>query len=194
MTIKLITGLGNIGSEYRNTRHNIGHKYVQLLSKTYEVSLKKSYLLSGYIGELRICNKIVYLFVPNSYVNNSGNAISKCVNYYQFFLREILIAHDELDLVPGSIRIKLGTKRNETHRGIKNIIEKLDDNFNFYRLRIGIGRPKNKNEVAHFVLSKPSNTETNKINFVLNETISYTEDIILGNFSKVMNILHSYTV
>lgn len=191
MSIKLIVGIGNIGNQYTDTRHNFGQKYIQLLAKTYNVNLKQNNMLLGYVGELKICQSTIHLLIPNTYINHSGLSISKCVNFYRLSLQEILVAHDELDLKPGIIRIKLGKKINESHHGIQNIIHKLHNHFNFYRLRIGIGRPKNQNEVINFVLSQPTVYEKNKIYYIMNKIILYTEDIIHGNFTKVINKLYS---
>lgn len=190
--IKLIVGIGNIGYKYTNTRHNFGHKYIQLLAQKYNVVFKKNNIIFGYIGRLKINNILTYLLIPNSYVNNSGLSVSKCVNFYKLSLPEVLIVHDELDLKPGSIRITLGKQVNTSHHGIQNIIKKLNNNFNFYRLRIGIGRPENKKEIINFVLSQPTIYEEKKINNIINHTINYTEDIISDNFIKVMNVLHVY--
>lgn len=192
MAIKLIAGIGNIGVKYINTRHNYGSEFIQLLAKTYNVKLIKNDSLLGYIGELKIRNFIVRLLIPNNYMNNSGLSVSKCVDFYQLSLKEILIAHDELDLNPGIIKIKLGKKNNESHHGIQNIINKLNNNFDFYRLRIGIGRPNNHHEVINFVLSQPSIFEKNKIYNIMNQVILYTEDMVFGNFMSIMNKLHSF--
>lgn len=192
MVIKLIAGIGNIGTDYINTRHNCGHKYIQSLATTYNVHLRKNDVLQGYIGELKINNFKTYLLMPNSYINNSGSSISKCIDFYQLSLQEILIVHDELDLIPGSIRLTLGKRIHTGHRGLKDIITKLNNRFEFYRLRIGIGRPDNKNKIINFVLNQPSNYEKNKIDHIINKTIFYTEDIIVNNFMKVMSILHNY--
>lgn len=191
MTIKLIVGIGNTGHQYINTRHNLGQKYIQLLAETYNVKLKQDNFSFGYTGELKVCHTTTRLLIPNTYVNHSGLSISKYINFYQLSLQEILVAHDELDLKPGIIRIKLGKKINESHHGIQNIIHKLNNHFNFYRLRIGIGRPKNQNEIINFVLSQPSVHEKNKIYCIINKIILYTEDIIYGNFTKVINKLYS---
>lgn len=191
MTIKLIVGIGNSGAKYANTRHNFGYKYVQLLAETYNIKLKKNRLLFGYFGELKIHNSIVRLLIPNNYINNSGLSISKCINLYQLSLKEMLVAHDELDLNPGIVRIKLGKRINESHHGIQDIINKLNNNFDFYRLRIGIGRPKKKNEIINFVLSQPSVYEKIRIYCIIKKVISHTENIISGNFVKIMNELHS---
>ncbi|CAD83412.1 peptidyl-tRNA hydrolase [Candidatus Blochmanniella floridana] len=190
MTIKLIAGIGNIGAKYINTRHNCGHKYIYLLSQKFKVHLKYNNILCGYIGKFQILEHTVKLLIPNSYVNNSGISVSKCVNFYGLSLREILVAHDELDLYPGTIKIQLGKRRNESHHGIQNIIDKLGNRYDFYRLRIGIGRPCNKNEIINFVLNIPSVHEGIQIDFIVNKVVFFTEDIVLNNFVKVMNQLH----
>lgn len=192
MTIKLIVGLGNIGLHYANTRHNLGSEYVKLIAKKYNIILCKNKKLSGYIGKLQLNNNLILLFIPNSYINKSGVSVSACVNTYQLFTEEILIAHDDLDVLPGKIKIKLGNKLNDSHRGLQDIVMKLKNKVNFYRLRIGIGRPINKDQIVDFVLSPPSIYERNIINGVINEVAQYTEDIISKNFNFFMNKLHLY--
>lgn len=193
MTIKLIAGLRNIGLNYINTRHNFGAEYIKLLSKKYGVVLRENKNLYGYIGQLKLSNNnIIQLLIPNSYINESGLSISACANTYQLCPEEILIAHDDLDLSPGKIRIKLGSKSNDSHHGLQNIIIKLKNKFNFYRLRIGIGRPVDKNKVVDFVLTRPSIYEQNIINDVIYEAIRHTENIVSKNFIQVMNKLHFY--
>ncbi|URJ30318.1 aminoacyl-tRNA hydrolase [Candidatus Blochmannia vicinus (nom. nud.)] len=192
MTIKLIAGLGNVGVSYFNTRHNFGSKYVELLAKKYRVMLNKSDMLCGYVGKLELENNIVYLLIPDSYMNNNGLAISKCVDFYRLYADEILIAHDDLDLPPGVIRIKLGRKIHDSHNGLRNIVARLSNKFNFYRLRIGIGHPGKKSKVINFVLSKPSIYEQFRIDNAINEAILHTESIVAKKFIKVMNQLHSY--
>ncbi|WP_159715488.1 aminoacyl-tRNA hydrolase [Blochmannia endosymbiont of Camponotus nipponensis] len=192
MTIKLIAGLGNFGTKYFNTRHNFGSQYVKILAKRYKVILKKNDILCGYTGQLKLKNNIVYLLIPDSYMNNNGLSISKCVNYYQLYLKEILIVHDDLDLPPGAIRVKLGKKINDSHHGLRNVVIRLNNKSDFYRLRIGIGHPGDKSKVIDFVLNKPSIYEQDRINNVINKSILHTEDIVTEKFIKVMNTLHSY--
>lgn len=192
MTIKLIVGLGNIGSSYINTRHNLGAEYVKLLAIRYGVLFYKNKKLHGYIGILKLNNVVTRLLIPNSYVNESGLSVSICADVYQLSPEEILVVHDELDLLPGKIRIKLGKKFNDSHRGVQNIVTKLKNRSNFYRLRIGIGRPINKNKIIDFVLTKPSKYEYIIIHDAINEAIRYTENIVFNNFIQVMNKLHAY--
>lgn len=192
MTIKLIVGLGNIGLNYINTRHNFGAEYVKLLAKKYEVFLHENKKLHGYTGILKLNNNSVRLLIPNAYINENGLSIATCAKIYQLSPEEILVAHDDLDLLPGKIRIKLGKQFNDSHHGVQDVVEKLKNRFNFYRLRIGIGRPADKKKVVDFVLTKPSIYERNTINNVINEAIRHTEGIVFNNFIQVMNKLHSY--
>ncbi|URJ27188.1 aminoacyl-tRNA hydrolase [Candidatus Blochmanniella camponoti] len=192
MTIKLIAGLGNSETSYFNTRHNFGSRYVKSLATRYKVILSKNTILCGYIGRLKLETNIVHLLIPDSYMNNNGLSISKCVDFYQLCPQEILIAHDDLDLPPGAMRIKLGKNVNNSHRGVKDVIVKLHNKYDFYRLRIGIGHPGNKSKVIDFVLNKPTTYEKYRINHVINEAILHTESIVNKKFIKVMNQLHSY--
>lgn len=192
MIIKLIAGLGNIGSNYIDTRHNFGATYIKLLAKKYGVSLTFNKMLYGYSGKLKFNNHVIQLLIPHAYINESGLSISTYVNLYQLSPEEILIAHDDLDLFPGKIKIKLGKNFNDSHRGLRNVVMRLQNKFNFYRLRIGIGKPKNKNKVINFVLTQPANYEKKLINDVIHEVIRHTEHIIVKDFSKVMNNLHIF--
>ncbi|URJ23468.1 aminoacyl-tRNA hydrolase [Blochmannia endosymbiont of Camponotus sp. C-003] len=192
MTIKLIAGLGNFETSYFNTRHNFGSRYVQSLANRYKVILSKNTTLCGYIGQLKLETNIVNLLIPDSYMNNNGFSVSKCVDFYQLCPQEILVAHDDLNLPPGVMRIKLGKNINNSHRGLQDVIVKLHNKYDFYRLRIGIGHPGDKSEVIDFVLNKPTVYEKRRINYVINEAILHTEDIVNKKFVKVMNQLHTY--
>lgn len=192
MTIRLIAGLGNIGSNYINTRHNFGSEYIKLLAKKYGIVLNENKKLCGYFGQLKLNDKLIRLLIPKSYINESGLSISLCADIYQLLPEEILVAHDDLDLLPGKIRIKLGKRFNDSHHGIQDIIMKLRNKVSFYRLRIGIGRPIDKNKVVNFVLAQPSIHEQKIINGAINEVIQYTDNIVSKNFNSVMNKLHSY--
>ncbi|AKC60508.1 aminoacyl-tRNA hydrolase [Blochmannia endosymbiont of Camponotus (Colobopsis) obliquus] len=189
MSIKLIVGLGNYELKYKNTRHNIGIWYINLLTIHHNVTLKKEKNLHGFIGQLKIGNNIVHLLIPNTYMNFSGNSVVAVSNFYKLAPEEILIVHDELDLLPGSTRIKFGGG-HAGHNGIKNIIHKLNDNL-FYRLRIGIGRPKYKREIINFVLNSPSYHERTTINNTLNKAVLCIKDIVEKKFVEAINYLRS---
>ncbi|URJ25405.1 aminoacyl-tRNA hydrolase [Candidatus Blochmannia ocreatus (nom. nud.)] len=191
MTIKLIVGLGNFGCRYLETRHNSGARYVEFLAKKYKVSLNKKNILSGYVGVLNLDIGIVYLLIPAMYMNINGLSVYRCIKFYKLCVDQVLVAYDELDLLPGVVRVKLGSRANsDTHHGVKDLVLRLNRKCNFYRLRIGIGHPGNKNKVCDFVLNKPSINDRISIDNAINKAIACTEDIVARNFIKVMNILH----
>lgn len=191
MVIKLIAGIGNFNYKYSNTRHNLGHTFIQALAKKYNIYLQYDKFICGLVGSIQFDNFTLKLLIPNSYVNNSGIVISKYVHSCQLSLQELLIVHDELDLKPGIIKIKLGKKNRTSHHGIQSIINEFNNNFNFYRLRIGIGRPQDKNKIKDFVLSTPSIEEKKKINSIIYQTICHIEDLICNHCINFISKFHS---
>ncbi|QOI11099.1 aminoacyl-tRNA hydrolase [Blochmannia endosymbiont of Colobopsis nipponica] len=189
MLIKLIVGLGNYGCKYDGTRHNLGSYYVNLLAKRYKLSFVKKKQFSSLVGKFVIFNNLIHLLIPTTYMNLSGEAVAAMSSFYNFLPANILIVHDELDLMPGIIKLKFGGS-HAGHNGLKNIINKLGCN-QFYRLRIGIGRPKHNSEIVNFVLSKPPFNEKQTIHNILNKVINYTEYVVNKNIIQVMNKLHS---
>ncbi|AKC59914.1 peptidyl-tRNA hydrolase [Blochmannia endosymbiont of Polyrhachis (Hedomyrma) turneri] len=188
--IKLIVGLANFSSEYFNTRHNIGAWYVEKLMMLYngQCSLKKENRFYGYTAKIVLCDFDVRLLIPTTYMNMSGMSVLSIAKFYQLSCDEILVAHDELDLLPGRAQLKFSGGYNG-HNGIKDIIKKLD-NQNFYRLRIGIGRPLRKNSITRFVLSEPSLQEKKKIDELLIKVVNCTEMILIKNISGFVQCLN----
>jgi len=150
--IKLIVGLCNPSFKYAQTRHNIGSWFVKKLAKKYNITFKKKFL--GDVGNLLVNNNKIRLFIPNTFMNLSGEAVYWISNFYNFNLSNILIVHDELELIPGQIKFKISTGHGG-HNGIRSILKKFNLNCKFYKISIGIGRPKCKKDVSYFVLSKP---------------------------------------
>ncbi len=154
-----LIGLGNPGKKYSNSRHNIGFLVLENLSKKYNSNFLLKNKLKSFYSELKINDSIYRLFLPNTFMNNSGDAVQAIVDWYKINLDQIFIIVDDKDLPLGKIRFrKKGSSGG--HNGLKSIIEKFKTN-NFNRIRIGIGSP-------------PSMNETNKLN-----TISH----VLGNIS-----------
>ena len=192
MSIKLIVGLSNPGKEYATTRHNAGAWYVELLAEHYKQELKKESKFYGYTGQLTISDKNVYLLVPTTFMNLSGKAVIAMAKFYHIAPEEVLVAHDELNLLPGSARLKLGSGHGG-HNGLKNIISSFGKHSQFYRLRIGIGHPGTKNKVVSFVLNQPSKPELQLIAGAIDEAIHCTQIMINNNDAeKAMNRLHAY--
>ncbi|UDG80885.1 Peptidyl-tRNA hydrolase [Candidatus Hartigia pinicola] len=190
--IKLIVGLANLGVEYDKTRHNAGAWYVTLLTNRYHKKLKKEVKFFGYTSCIHINSNDVHLLIPNTFMNLSGKSILTVANFYHINPHEILIAHDELNFPPGVAKIKLGGSNNG-HNGLKDIENKFN-NTNFYRLRIGIGHPGDKNKVVDFVLSNPTIFEQKLINQAIDESVRCTDIFLTDSMDKAISRLHSFKV
>ncbi|MWN06168.1 aminoacyl-tRNA hydrolase [Gilliamella sp. Pas-s95] len=190
-TIKLIVGLANPGNEYAATRHNAGAWFVDQLAQRYNQSLKNEPKFFGYTSRINIAGHDVRLLVPTTFMNLSGKAVQAIATFYQIKPEEILIAHDELDLNPGIAKLKFGGSHGG-HNGLKDIASKLGNNLNFYRLRIGIGHPGDKNKVVGYVLNKPSRSEQDLIDQVINESVRCTDILLSQSVEAAMNQLHSF--
>jgi len=188
--INLIVCLGNPGSKFTNTRHNVGFWFADELLKKYCIKSEYKSHFCGFMYDICINELRCRLLCPNTFMNMSGDSVAKCVNFYKLKCESILIIHDELDLIPGIIRLKKGGSSGG-HNGIQDIINKINDN-NFWRLRIGIGRPVLKNNIKNYVLEAPSEIDTKIICGSIMKAICKFPDIIKGNFEYVMTELHSY--
>lgn len=190
-TIKLIVGLANPGNEYAQTRHNAGAWYVDLLAQRYQQPLKNDPKFFGYSSRINIAGHDIRLLVPTTFMNLSGKAVQAMASFYQIKPEEILVAHDELDLNPGIAKFKFGGSHGG-HNGLKDIASKLGNNPNFYRLRIGIGHPGDKNKVVGFVLNKPSKPEQELIDKAIDESARCTDILLSQSFEAAMNRLHPF--
>lgn len=190
-TIKLLVGLANPGPEYAHTRHNAGQWYLNQLASQENIQLKAEAKFYGLTGRIQFAGNDIRLLVPTTFMNLSGKAVAAMANFYRIKPEEILVAHDELDIVPGVAKFKLGGGHGG-HNGLRDIITQLGNNKNFYRLRIGIGHPGDKNRVSGFVLGKASKIEQNLIDQSIDEAARCT--LILGQdgLAKAMNRLHSF--
>ncbi|MGP4123311.1 MAG: aminoacyl-tRNA hydrolase [Sodalis sp. (in: enterobacteria)] len=191
MTIKLIIGLANPGAEYARTRHNAGAWYVELLAERYQKTLKEESKFYGYTGRLMLGSNNIHLLVPTTFMNLSGKAMAAMIAFYRIAPEEILVAHDELTLLPGRAQLKMGGGHGG-HNGLKDIISRLGSNRFFHRLRIGIGHPGEKNKVVGFVLGKPPAVELQLIDSAIDEAVRCTEILITKDAGKAMNRLHAY--
>ncbi|KDN09302.1 Peptidyl-tRNA hydrolase [Gilliamella apicola] len=191
ITIKLIVGLANPGNEYAATRHNAGAWFVEQLAERYNQSLKNEQKFFGYTSRINISGHDVRLLVPTTFMNLSGKAVQAMATFYQIKPEEILVAHDELDLNPGIAKLKFGGSHGG-HNGLKDIASKLGNNLNFYRLRIGIGHPGDKNKVVGYVLNKPSKPEQELIDKAIDESLRCTDILLSDGIDVAMNKLHAF--
>lgn len=181
--IKLIVGLQNPGSVYAQTRHNAGGWLVSAIAARARAQFKKSQQ-----GFLTTLDNNVKLFLPDKFMNQSGQALQALLSYYKINSQEILIAHDELDLAVGRVKLKISGGHGG-HNGLRNIISHIGKDF--LRLRIGISHPGHRDLVTDYVLKKPSATEKVFINDAIERVLPVLEDIYQGDIAKAMNNLNS---
>ncbi|MBY0445297.1 MAG: aminoacyl-tRNA hydrolase, partial [Burkholderiales bacterium] len=151
--IKLIVGLGNPGSDYAQTRHNAGFWWVDEVAKDANASLRHDNKFHGLAAKARLHGSDFWLLEPQTFMNRSGLSVVALAQFYKILPAEILVVHDELDIPAGQIKLKQGGG-NGGHNGLKDIQAHLGTP-DFWRLRVGIGHPGNKAEVANFVLKPP---------------------------------------
>ena len=187
--IQLIVGLGNPGSEYANTRHNAGYWFVDQLCEAMRGSLSIEAKFKGAVGTVQVADKLCRVLQPSTYMNRSGQSVSALAKFYKIAPHEILVVHDELDLPPGSARLKMDGGHGG-HNGLKDIIAHLGTK-QFYRLRLGIGHPGNSDDVVDYVLHKPSLQDKTNIFNAISHAMSAMPDIITGKMDKAMKNLHT---
>ena len=191
--IKLIVGLGNPGDKYTDTRHNAGEWLIKRLARRFNVSLNPESKFFGKTARTLVNVKEVRLLVPTTFMNLSGKAVGALASFYRIKPEEILVIHDELDLPPGTAKLKQGGGHGG-HNGLKDIVAQLGNNNNFYRLRIGIGHPGHRDLVAGYVLNKPSPADRDALEKVLDEATDCVEMIFKDGMVKATNRLNSFKI
>ena len=191
--IKLIVGLGNPGDKYADTRHNAGEWLIARLARRFNVTLNAENKFFGNVGKTLINGKEIRFLVPTTFMNLSGKAVGALANFYRIKPEEILVLHDELDLPPGSVKLKLGGGHGG-HNGLKDIVAALGNNNNFYRLRIRIGHPGHRDLVAGYVLNKPSPSEREALEKALDEAVNCMELLFKDGIVKATNRLNSFKI
>jgi PTH1 family peptidyl-tRNA hydrolase len=187
--IKLIVGLGNPGKEYANTRHNAGFWWVDELTRIQNVNFKTDSKFHGVVARANLHGHEVHLLKPQTFMNISGRAVGAVAQFYKIEPAQILVVHDELDLPPGSAKLKLGGGHGG-HNGLKDIIAHLGTK-DFWRLRVGIGHPGERNEVVNYVLNAPRKEEQVLIDEAMQRAQDVVPLIIEGKMEAAMLKLHS---
>jgi PTH1 family peptidyl-tRNA hydrolase len=188
--IQLIVGLGNPGREYAHTRHNAGADFVALLGEEYRANWQEEKKFSGMTAQVNIGAHTVRLLLPNTFMNCSGQSVGAIANFYKIAPENILVAHDELDLAPSVVRLKVGGGHGG-HNGLRDIVKALGNQNTFARLRIGIGHPGNAKMVSDYVLKRAPLTEFEQIADRLVQAVRVMPDVVAGNMDKAMLLLHS---
>lgn len=189
MTIKLIVGLRNPGAAYALTRHNVGAWLVEEIAQAKQLQFKSDKRLGGEWVRFDADPAHCLLMLPLAFMNLNGASVRALAQFYDILPHEILIAHDELDLAAGDLRLKTAGGHGG-HNGLRDVIAQLQSN-DFHRLRIGIGHPGHKDLVSDYVLSKPSVADREKITLAITRALTELPLILAGNFAVAMNRLHT---
>mgnify|MGYP001044821540 CR=1 FL=1 len=191
--IRLIVGLGNPGVDYADTRHNAGFWFLDHLAQRERVFFREEKKFQGEVARVRLAGQDIWLLKPSTFMNRSGQAVVALALYYKILPEEILVVHDELDLMPGCMKLKKGGG-NAGHNGLKDITEKLSTP-NFWRLRLGTGHPRSlgmAQPVADFVLHAPSSEHKEMIEECIAAALKTTNDIACGDMARVQRSLAKY--
>ncbi|MET0028706.1 MAG: aminoacyl-tRNA hydrolase [Candidatus Thiodiazotropha sp.] len=187
--IRLIVGLGNPGPDYEATRHNAGFWFLDRLAEQHHESFRTESRHHGLACRLDLHGHEVRLLKPTTFMNRSGQAVSSIANYFRIAPEEILVAHDELDLQPGEVRLK-SAGGHAGHNGLRDIMSALGTP-GFQRLRLGIDHPNNRAAVVNYVLGRPSKADREAIDNAIDKAIDALPWIIKGEMQRAMNQLHS---
>ena len=186
--IQLIVGLGNPGSEYEPTRHNAGFWFVDELVQRCRQSFRLEQRFHSEVARCLLDGNECRLQKPMTFMNRSGQAVGSLARFFKIPLQQILIVHDELDLPPGTIRLKKGGGHGG-HNGLRDLINHLGSR-DFYRLRVGIGHPGHRDQVVDYVLRKPSKEDRRQIDQAVYDALDVMPDVVEGKFELAMNSLH----
>ena len=186
--IKLIVGLGNPGKQYENTRHNAGSWFAQQIADCHQGKLKPDSKFYAQIASINTGSNSCLIAIPSTYMNESGRCIQALMHFYKFKPEAILVAHDELDLSPGTARLKQSGGHGG-HNGLRSIIQNIGKDF--WRLRLGIGHPGHKDLVSGFVLSKASMSDQKQIQCAIDQSSTCLDDLLSANFERAMRNLHT---
>jgi len=187
--IKLVVGLGNPGQQYEKTRHNAGFLFLDSLASERANPWCNKPDFQALITEANVAGQKVLLLKPQTFMNRSGQSVGKVARYYKLMPEEILVVHDELDFEAGVVKLKKDGG-HAGHNGLRDIMAHLGAK-DFYRLRIGIGRPASGSPVADYVLSSPSKTDWQQILSAIDLGKTIFEQIVAGDISSAMNKLNA---
>ena len=189
--IKLFVGLGNPGTEYQSTRHNAGFWWVDALARELKVSLVADKAYHGHVARTTVNGQTVWLLKPQTFMNLSGRSVAALARFYKIAPEEILVAHDELDIVPGQLKLKRGGS-HAGHNGLRDIHEQLGS-ADYWRLRLGIGHPGVKSEVIHWVLKKPAPAHLEAIEDCITRSMQ-APLLLAGDMPRATMLLHTKAV
>jgi PTH1 family peptidyl-tRNA hydrolase len=187
--IRLIVGLGNPGREYEKTRHNAGFWWVDAIAEAKRATWKRETKFSGYTTRVEEGGREFTLLKPWTYMNESGRSVAALLRFYKIEPAAMLVVHDELDMPPGTVKLKKGGGTGG-HNGLTDVVEVLGTK-DFWRLRIGIGHPGHKDLVADYVLAKARRVEQDLIDPAFERSLELLPKLATGRMQDAMTWLHT---
>lgn len=187
--IRLFVGLGNPGPQYQDTRHNAGFWFIDAIARELKTSLAPERSYFGLVARVGSREGPVWLLQPMTFMNLSGKSVATLARFFKIAPGEILVAHDELDLSPGQIKMKLGGG-HAGHNGLKDIHAQLGSP-DFWRVRLGIGHPGVRTEVANYVLQRPSTDHREAIDKSIDQGVSALDLLLEGDMDRAMMKVHA---
>lgn len=188
LPLKLVVGLGNPGAEYARTRHNAGFWYVDELVRSAGGSWRRESRYQCELARIKVAEQELWLMKPQTFMNKSGAAVQAVAAFYRIAPGEMLVAHDEIDLPPGVVRLKEGGGHGG-HNGVRDVIAQLGADF--WRLRIGVGHPGSKDQVIDAVLDRATGEEQKLIDAALERAHAALPDLLRDGAQKAMHRLHT---
>ena len=187
--IKLFVGLGNPGPDYEATRHNAGFWWIDALSRELKapLSLDKNYY--GQVARTTVNGQTVWLLKPLTFMNLSGKSVAALARFFKVSPGEVLVAHDELDIVPGQVKLKFGGS-HAGHNGLRDVHAQLGSP-DYWRLRLGVGHPGVKEEVVNWVLKKPSAEHRTAIEDCITRCLKAVPELLAGEMEKATMMIHT---
>lgn len=186
---KLLVGLGNPGPEYHDTRHNAGAWWLEAAAGALKAELRPERSFFGRTARTQVGEHTLWLLEPSTYMNRSGQAVAALARFYKIEPQQILVAHDELDLPPGEVKLKRGGG-HAGHNGLRDIHAQLGS-ADYWRLRIGIGHPGHKAEVVHWVLKKPAPEQRSAIDAAIERSLASLPDLLAGQVERATAAIHT---
>ena len=187
--IRLLVGLGNPGPEYEATRHNAGCWWINEVARQLGATLLPERSYFGLVARINRPDGPLWLLEPMTFMNLSGKSVAALARFFKIAPGEILVAHDELDLLPGHVKMKLGGS-HAGHNGLKDIHAQLGTD-DFWRLRLGIGHPGVKAEVVNYVLRKPPAAEREAIDKAIEQSLQGLDLMLAGDMERAMMKIHA---
>lgn len=188
--IQLVVGLGNPGPEYAQTRHNAGAFFAEALTRAAGQTLRSERKYHGLYARIQWQGADLHVLIPTTYMNRSGQSVKALADFFKLQPQQILVAHDELDLPPGAVKLKRDGGHGG-HNGLRDIIAHLGSN-DFFRLRLGIGHPGDRKAVVNYVLSKLGKQEAEALGAAIEAAGDELLEATRGDWQKAMNRLNGF--